>query len=474
MRTQLLQLRLTSVIAAVSLMPAAAQTYHEVALQNFGGFGGVNPYGGLTVDAQGNFYGTTAAGGTSNIGVVFKLDPSGQETVLHYFQGGKDGAVPYAGVTLDSAGNLYGTTYQGGTAKSGVVYRIDTNGQETVIYTFTGQPDGAKPYAGLILDGSGNMYGTTTEGGAANRGTVFKIDPSGTETIIHSFKGGADGAAPYGGVVMDSAGNLFGTTSEGGTSNAGTVFKIDTAGGKEVVYNFNPATNYDGSGPHAGVILGRDGKLYGTTANGGLDGGGTVFKVDQAGHETVIHRFPGNYLTGGDGKYPYSGLVQDSTGNFYGTTYDAGWGGAGVIYKIDPAGKETILYNFVYDNSLGGLGGAYPNAGVILDSSGNLYGTTVGGGTGSYSGYVGFRGVVYKINTSGQETVLSNFAAGSGVMPSGGVIRSAAGNLFGTAIYGGQSNFGLIFEINASGQYSVLYQFTGGGWRRQSRIRGNP
>src|ERR1022692_3387487 len=485
----------------------------EKVLYSFTGLAdGGNPYGGVVPDSAGNLYGTTSAGGTSGYGVVFKLDKAGQETVLYAFTGGADGGYSYAGVIRDSAGNLYGTTSSGGTAGYGVVFEVNTCGQETVLYSFTGGADGGYSYAGVIRGSAGNLYGTTSAGGIgqgyAGYGVVFKLSTAGQETVLYSFTGGADGGNPGAGVIHDSAGNLYGTTTSGGTAGQGVVFKLSTAGQETVLYSFTGGA--DGGYPSAGGIRDSAGNLYGTASYGGTAGWGVVFKVNTSGQETVLYSFTG----GADGGYPYSGLVGDSAGNLYGTTYAGGPGGglnffgyccssagygvvykvdaagqetvlytlppphdgasptagvvrdsagnlygttgaggaqnAGVVYKLDRAGQETVLYSFT-----GGADGGYPHAGVIRDSAGNLYGTTPFGGTGS--------GVVYKLDTAGQETVLYAFTGGAdGGTPWAGVIRDSAGNLYGTATFGGTTGAGVVYEVNAAGLETVLYSFTGG------------
>ena len=241
---------------------------------------------------------------------------------------GADGAWPNEGVIRDSAGNLYGTTSQGGTAGWGVVYKLDTAGHETVLYTFTGGADGGWPYVGVMRDPAGNLYGTATYGGTAGAGVVFKLDTAGQEAVLYSFTGGADGRNPYGGVIRDSAGNLYGTTVEGGTANSGVVYKLDTTGHETVLYSFTGGP--DGGGP-SGVIRDSAGNLYGT-ASGGTAGQGVVYELDTAGQETVLHSFTG----GADGYYPNGGVIRDSAGNLYGTTSNGGQTGGGVVFKLKP------------------------------------------------------------------------------------------------------------------------------------------
>jgi uncharacterized repeat protein (TIGR03803 family) len=324
-------------VAAIIAIPLVqAQTY--TVLYNFtGGSDGANPSAGVIQDSAGNLYGTTYNGGTSNAGVVFKLDTTGKETVLYNFTGGSDGANPSASVIRDSAGNLYGTTYDGGTSGFGVVFKLDTTGKERVLYSFTGGSDGANPTAGVIRDSTGNFYGTTIYGGSRVNcfffqpfgcGVVFKLDTTRKETVLYSFTGGSDDRYPYAGVIRDSAGNLYGTTS-----SYGTLFKLDTTGKETVLFSFTGGT--DGGAPSAGVIRDSAGNLYGTTYNGGTSNAGVVlFKLGTTGKETVLHNFA--YFPTLDGTHPSASVIRDSAGNFYGTTYDGGTSGFGVVFKIAP------------------------------------------------------------------------------------------------------------------------------------------
>src|SRR5438132_6801234 len=293
--------------------------------------------------------------------------------VLYTFAGQADGGVPVARLVRDSAGNLYGTTEYRGTSDWGVVFRLDASDKESVLHSFTGGADGATPRAGLVLDSAGNLYGTALQGGPPcggfTCGVVFTIDSSGSETVLHGFTG-TDGANPEAGVLRDSAGNLYGTTSAFGTTSAGssgygTVFKLDSNNKETTLYTFTGAA--DGGQPMAGLVSDSAGNLYGTTQGGGdfsaciTDGCGVVFKLDPTnGKETVLYTFTG----GGDGRYPSGDLIQDSAGNLYGTTYAGGAScissgiGCGVVFKLDPTtGKETVLYTFT-----GGADGAAPGA----------------------------------------------------------------------------------------------------------------
>jgi len=371
------------VSAVLATGSAQAQTYTESVLYSFTGSpDGAYPGGGSLVrDAQGNLYGTTEGGGPDGLGTVFKVDTSGKETVLYSFTGtGGDGAGPYAGLVLDTQDNLYGTTQYGGANAWGTVFKVDTTGKETVLYSFTGTGgDGAGPTAGLVRDAQGNLYGTTGGGGANGWGTVFKVDTTGKETVLYSFTGtGGDGAYPYAGLVRDAQGNLYGTTPGGGAYEYGTVFKVDTTGTETVLYSFT-GTGGDGTRPYAGLVRDAQGNLYGTTAHSGNSNYyGTVFEVDTTGNETVLYSFTG---TGGDGAYPVAGLVMDAQGNLYGTTQFGGDlacgapAGCGTAFKLDTSGKETVLHTFT-----GTPDGNNPVAGLVLDAQGNLYGTTEGGG----------------------------------------------------------------------------------------------
>ena len=360
------------VLGVVTTHSAQAQTF--TVLYNFRGSpdGGLS-YNGLVRDA-GNLYGTTAMGGISNLGTVFKLDKHGEETVLYSFTGkfSGDGQYPFSALVRDHAGNLYGTTANGGASDNGTVFKVDTTGSETVLYSFSGA-DGANPIAGLVRDAAGNLYGTTHGGGAYGYGTVFKLDTKGTETVLHSFFGGSDGGNSYGGLIRDASGHLYGTTQGGGgTSSSGVVFKLDKAGNETVLYSFT-GTGGDGANPCGGLLRDRAGNLYGTTSSGGAFGLGTVFKVDPSGTETVLHSFSGSP----DGANPYAGLIQDRAGRLYGTTAQGGASNYGTVFKLDKSGKETVLHSFTV-----GTDGGILYGGLVRDRKGKLYGTTNVGGIG--------------------------------------------------------------------------------------------
>lgn len=375
----------------ISARGARGQSYSV--LHSFtGGSDGGNPEGGLVADSAGNLYSTTSHGGASGDGTVFKMTPTGVETVLHSFSG-SNGRLPVAGLARDSAGNLYGTAETGGASNEGVAFKMSPAGVETVLHSFTDKKDGGLPVASLIRDSAGNLYGTTFEGGNKNAcpfsgcGVVFKMTPAGVETVVHTFSF-TDGSTPLGGVARDSAGNLYGTTSQGGSDNFGNVFKLSPSGVETVLHNFTGGS--DGSFPEAGLVLDSAGNLYGTAALGGSGSSGVVFKIDSAGTYSVLYSFTG----GADGSVPEADLARDSAGNLYGTTVGGGdmsgscgsSGGCGVVFKLDPSGNETVLHSFTGGPS----DGSDPQARVVGPFKGFLYGTTFGGGADA-------AGVVFKL-----------------------------------------------------------------------------
>jgi uncharacterized repeat protein (TIGR03803 family) len=424
---------------------AHSQTPTETVIYSFSTFPyGANPYAPLVRDAEGNLYGTTNQGGLADVGLVFRLSPSGKETVLHNFMGGSDGANPYSGVLLTASGNLYGTTYQGGASNAGVVYEISPSGKETVLYSFTGGADGGNPYAGVIADSAGNLYGTTYNGGAAGYGTAYKLTPAGQETVLHSFTDGADGGNPYAGVILGSSGDLYGTAVNGGAAPyypAGVVYKLSPAGQETVLYSFN-ADNFGPGQPYAGVILDPAGNLYGAAAGGGEHDGGCVYEISAAGAFSALYSF---YLNRGPA-VPKGGLVRDSSGNLYGTTEEYNLTGLGAVYKLETGGQIEALYTFPGsgdDTYKGDM-----NAGVILDSEGNLYGTTP---------YGGMQGMVYKLSPSGTETTLYDFTpAPGGTRPFAGVARDSAGNLYGAAASGGAYYQGVVYKADTGPRQAVV------------------
>ena len=364
--------------------------------------------------------------------------------VIYNFTGnGSDGATPYGGPTLDRSGNLYGTTYLGGTYGSGSVYRLSPRGSSwtySSLYSFKGASDGAGPaFGSLVIGGNRALFGTTEAGG--NFGTAFAVcNCPGREIVLHRFGTGTDGAQPIGGVVLDAAGNFFGTTSLGGAFANGTVFGAKRSGStwtEAVLYSFTGGD--DGASPPAGVTVDANGNLYGTTSFGGVNGSGVVYQLSRSGSgwkQTVLYNFQGI----DDGQNPVGGVVLDAAGNLYGTTFDGGINGGGTVYQLSPSDGGwifTTLYSFS-----GGYGGPYNK--LTLDSKGNIYGFTNGDGAFGL-------GSVFKLtpaNGGWTFTDLYDFTGGSqGASPYGSVAVDGDGNVFGTAAVGGSQNQGLVFEI---------------------------
>jgi len=365
------------------LVPAAsARTLH--ALYDFQNVNdGAYPMAGLIKDNAGNLYGTTLEGGTGctngGCGTVFKLARDGTKSTLHAFAGGSDGADPQ-GLVLDQAGNLFGFTAAGGGGGSpcsygcGTVFEITRNGTEKVLYAFRGGSDGWYPLGAPVRDRKGNLYGVTGKGGCC--GTVFRVAPDGREKVLYAFQGHGDGEWP-GAVTlaMDSADNFYGTTQSGGAYSYGTVFKLGPDGTETVLYSFTGQS--DGGGPYAGVILDAGGNIYGATPyEGDLscdygEGCGTVFKIAADGTESTLYTFTDT----GANASPMAGLVMDSTGNLYGTTDGFSPGG---VFRLSPDGTEKLIYTFT-----GGSDGEAPYGGLMMDKKGRLYGTNSSGGGGS-------------------------------------------------------------------------------------------
>lgn len=377
-------------------------------------------------------------------------------SVLYAFRGAPDGQGPQSSLVLDANGNLYGTTYEGGIQDCigygfgcGTVFRINRNGRETILHNFISGPlDGLWPLAGVIRDAAGNLYGTTSQGGESSYGTLFKINPQGRERVLHSFTHG-DGSYPIADLVFDGQGNLYGTTTFGGSRDGGTVFKYDVTKRFSVLYSFSY-----GFYPRAGLAVDSQGKLYGTTWQGGDTdycggyGCGVVFKLNQKGKFTSLYDFTG----GSDGSNPLGGLVRDKAGNLYGTTSyggdlscSLGYNvGCGVVFKITATGIFKVLHTFSMQE------GAASYAGLVMDKTGNLYGTTSAGGAYGY-------GTVFELQKGGVFRVLHSFAGGlDGASPLGRLVFDEAGSLYGTTFYGGDlacytiiraSGCGTVFKI---------------------------
>ncbi len=374
--------------------PASAST--ETVLYTFTDTpDGSAPYSPLVSDKKGNLYGVTAAGGTNRQGTVYELSPNPDggwtETVLHDFAAnGVDGYSPGGGLTLDKAGNLYGTTIFGGAYVYGTIFELSPSKSgtwtETILYNFTGGNDGGLPqYGSLIFDAEGNLYGTTQNAGVNGYGVAFELSPvpegEWTETVLHSFSEDAtDGGYPMA-VVFDKKGNLYGAAAQGGSLGRGVVFELSPSPGgvwtETILHNFAD-DGTDGGIPMAGVVV-RGNQLYGTTEGGGVYAWGTVYQLSPTKtgwKEKVLHSFATNGI---DGFPPKGTVVFGKAGEMYGTTYSGGTDGSGTVFELTHSKgvwTETVLYSFT-----GKSDGGYPYFGLILDKTGNLYGATNGGGS---------------------------------------------------------------------------------------------
>jgi uncharacterized repeat protein (TIGR03803 family) len=399
------------VLTSVATQVAQAQTFNVI--YTFAGQNdGANPYAGVTIDRAGNLYGTTYAGGNAGNGTVFQLKRKGAGWILsplYNFAGGNDGAQPRARVVIGPDGGLYGTTYTGagtgcGGTGCGTVFNLRPPlsaciaavcpWKETVLYQFTGGTDGGQPLGDLVFDQAGNIYGTTQQGGVPNTcaklgcGVVYELTRSGgtwTESAIYQFAGGADGQVPNSGVVFDQSGDLFGTTVNGGSSNFGTVFELipsQSGWTHKVIYNFQNLS--DGKLPNSGVTFDASDNMYGTAVFGGTGNGGTVFELTPSGADWTANVVYG--LTGGAG--PFGNLSVDASGNLYGTTWEDGDYAVGSVIKLMPSNGSWI-YESLHDFT-GGNDGKLSLSNLVFDASGNMYGTAAYGGA---SGY----GVVFEI-----------------------------------------------------------------------------
>ena len=416
-------LRAWAMLFAFSCTTAAGQAKHELA--TFSGADGIGPVAGVLSDRVGNLYGTTQYGG-SGYGVIFEVSPQAKsvgawtETILYSFSSFLDGSSPSGPLIEDRSGNLYGTTEYGGTSDLGTVFELSPPGvsggswTKQTIYSFRGSPDGEVPLGNLVMDGSGNLYGTTSYGGRCNWGSVFELSPPAAqgggwlEKVLHNFSytcGGVttyDGGIPLAGLTLGNGGAVYGTTYDGGRPYQGTVFRLDPPSAhhsdwiEEVIYVF--AGGSDGAEPTSSLILDGQGNLFGTTEFGGnsncyfmIPGCGTVYElspprtVGSSWTKTTLYTFAG----GADGANPIAGLAVDTKGNLYGSTSGGGSTacdtnfseGCGVVFELSPPSElglswtPTTLYSF-----RGNADGQAPMGGVVLDNSSRLYGTTFGGG----------------------------------------------------------------------------------------------
>jgi uncharacterized repeat protein (TIGR03803 family) len=349
-------------VALAITRTATAQTF--TVLHEFHNFDGSLPEAPLIQDANGTLYGTTFAGGFAGEGTVFKLGKLGRETVLLPFST-SNGSFPSSGLILDKAGNLYGTALEG-PGGAGVLFHVSKDGSNSeVVHAFLGGQDSvaAVPSGGVVLDSLGNFYGAAELGGAGF-GALYEADLAGELRVLHTFDG-KEGADPLGPLVRDSAGNLYGVTRFGGTHNKGTVFKRGIDDTLTVLHSFG---GKDGISPVGGLLRDGAGNLYGSAEAGGDSGKGTLFQITNAGVFRRLYSFTG----GTDGATPNGGLVRDAAGNLFGTAQFGGSEGLGTVFQLSPLHVLTVLHTFT-----GNRDGAFPLAGLFRDSSGNLYGTAV-------------------------------------------------------------------------------------------------
>jgi uncharacterized repeat protein (TIGR03803 family) len=455
------------------------------------------PFAGLLQGPDGNFYGTTWEGGSNGVGAVIKVAPNGAWTTLHSFSPltrsrgtfftNSEGAQPWSALALGPDGNLYGTTWNGGSNTDGTVYKVTTNGVFTLLVTFAGT-NGANPESGLTPGPDGNLYGTTYNGGSSGNGTVFNVTTNGVLTVLHSFPAligdgvtgsntNSDGAGPIAGLALGTNGYFYGTASAGGRGGSGTVFEVTTNGSWTNYYafsaeNYNNSglgaseTNADGASPSGALALGPDGNLYGTTDGGGKSGSGTVFELTPFGVSRIAtlytftagrYVFSGetDYYTNFDGAFPDAGLALGTNGNFYGTALGGGTNGLGTIFEITTGGTFTKLLTFT------SVDGANPRGALALGTNGNFYGTTEEGGSAG-------NGTVFEMTGSGVLTTLVNFANSSGASPYAGLTLEQNGTFYGTTYQGGTNGagvqvtadgYGTAFEITTNGALTTLFNF---------------
>lgn len=469
------------------------------------------PQGDLVQGRDGSFYGTTSNGGVPGVGTVFKITPAGVLTILASFDG-LNGMTPTAGLSQDRDGNFYGSTSSGEVGTLGTIFKVTPAGALTTLVQFCSSDEDEIPENGLIWENigfsadqtpcspkllkarDGNFYATTHNGGYLGYGTVFKMTPGGTVTLLAKFDG-ENGKFPDAELVQGNDGNFYGTTSSGGKAGHGTVFKITAAGVLTTLVNFESSK---GIHPYAELIQGSDGNFYGTTCNGGKGDCGTIFKMTTSGALTTLVKF-----NGANGQYPQAGLMQASDGNFYGTTYGGSDGkhpSHGKVFKMTPAGILTNLnksdgYPTDYGSTsrltqgsngniygtassdgysghvfkvkpgkglvtlvnFDGINGRFPEAGLVQGSDGNFYGTTASGGIGDASHVT--HGTVFKMTRAGALTSLVNFTGTNGEYPQAELVQGSDRNFYGTTSGGGSTGNGTVFKMTPAGALTTLVNF---------------
>lgn len=420
--------------------------------------GPVKPLTSLVRGTDGNFYGTTARGGTSDHGTVYSMSPTGEVATLYSFSGGADGLTPGAALIQGSDANFYGTTKYGGLLEGtglGTIFKITAAGVLTTLHKFGGgNGDGNRPQGALFLGFDGNFYGTTVAGGPDNQGTVFRMTPDGALTILYSFTfaQSSNGYNPTAALVKGADGNYYGKATGGGANFLGVVFKMTPSGVVSPFYSFDNTNPDGGILPAAPLLLGSDGSFYGTTPKGGTNNYGTAFQLTSLGVYTTLHSFSAG--TNSDGGGPEAALIEGAPGEFYGTASFGGTNGGGIVFKITSAKTFTPLYSFTDAD------GQSPIAAMIAGGDGNFYGTTSQGALGVGGGYRG-GGTVFKITPAGDLDTTYRFAPSPfGASPYAALIENSDGNFYGTCL-GGTSDAGAIFKITPAGDFTRLYNFSG-------------
>ena len=443
-------------IAAACADRAIAQSQYNI-LHAFPNPGGIRQSAALVLAADGDFYGTTYAGGSAGLGTIFKVTAGGALTILHSFAGGTDGASPYAALLQAADGNFYGTTLRGGHSDFGTIFRMTPAGSVTILHQFAGGQDGAHPYSPLIQTPGGTFYGTTPYGGFFGRGTIFTMTPTGVVSIVNHIKGPVYESRPFAGLTRTTAGTFYGVTAfGGGFGHRGTLFMLTPAGTPALLHVFSGAS--DGEFPYAELTQGADGNLYGTTSAGGAFGKGVAFRSTLDGVFTLLHQFTG----GPDGGQPSGHLRQGTDGNFYGTTASGGASSSGVVYRMTPTGIVTPMHAF------SGAEGACPCGALVTAADGSFYGTTASGGAFD-------AGVVFRVTSDGAFTLVRSLTGDPEAAqprpsvfqglanPRASVIVGTDGNLYATTSAGGTADLGAVIKIDRSGGVTQLYSFTGNG-----------
>lgn len=421
---------------AFSITPAGVLT----TLHLFTFDDGTSP-AGLALGQDGNFYGITRFGGPNNAGTLFRMTPAGDVTTLKIFDNGPDGGYPFSALVQGGDGNFYGTCAYGGDGFYGTIFRLTLAGQLTTLHTFTGDADGALPYAGLTRGQDGNLYGVTQQAGENGYGTLYRVTPAGEVTTIHSFAVNTEGYFASTTLAPGSDGNFYGVARQAGSFGYGTVFSATPAGAVTVLYNFSRSS--DGDSPFAGLVQAVDGSFYGSTYFGGLYNYGTIFRMTLAGEVTTLYNFDYD----ANGAYPSVSLVQGADGNFYGATEQGGSGSGGTVFRITPGGVLTTLHSF--NGEAEGYG---PVGALALGRDGSFYGTTRAGDFGSY-------GTIFRLTTAGDLTTPYTFFD-STFYGLSGLTLGADGNFYGTTASGANDR-GAIFRYPPGGTPTILHSFTG-------------